>query len=231
VNIPTPNPNATATDYAVSVPTSITVYAPIATSKSLTVIKPPIVPSLDRRLACTACGASATASCDCGVAYAPAGARAAAAIAAHPEKSDRAIAAEEGIGRETVRRARKSTAPCGAVERIGLDGKTRKLPSKPVEKKNAPAKTPVSVTPAMVPPVTIESLRELVIELAREFGKLRPDLLPHQVPGVLWNRVLNPALATFVRGENQRRRHRIRKDCAARLERADAMERDEGAAA
>jgi hypothetical protein len=37
------------------------------------------------------------------------GERAAAAIAAHPEKSDRAIAEELGVGKDTVRRARKLT--------------------------------------------------------------------------------------------------------------------------
>jgi hypothetical protein len=54
--------------------------------------------------------------------------RAAAAIAKHPEKSDRAIAAELGIGSNTVRRVRQRTAPDGAVgkKRIGKDGK---LPS------------------------------------------------------------------------------------------------------
>ena len=44
--------------------------------------------------------------------------------------SDRGIADQIGVGKETVRRARKSTAPRGAVDkRIGKDGKVRKLPA------------------------------------------------------------------------------------------------------
>src|SRR5262245_51212378 len=81
---------------------------------------------------CSACGASATASCDCNVPYVPAGTRAAAAVAANPDKSDRAIAAELGVGRMTVQRARKkSTVPHGTVEktkRTGRDGRKRAAP-------------------------------------------------------------------------------------------------------
>jgi hypothetical protein len=51
------------------------------------------VPSA-RQLRCSECGEIAEAACDCGAPYLPAGARAAEAIAKHPEKSDRAIAAE-----------------------------------------------------------------------------------------------------------------------------------------
>jgi hypothetical protein len=47
---------------------------------------------------------------DCGVSYLPAGKRAEEAVAANPEKSDGLIAEEIGVGKETVRRARKSTA-------------------------------------------------------------------------------------------------------------------------
>jgi hypothetical protein len=87
------------------------------------------------RLECTQCGAPADAACNCGVAYVPAGTRAAEAIAASPEKSDRAIATDIGVGSNTVRRARKRTAPHGAVDkRLGQDGKLRKLPNqKPAE--------------------------------------------------------------------------------------------------
>jgi hypothetical protein len=52
----------------------------------------------------------------------------AAAIAANPEKSDRAIAQELlGVGVMTVNRARKSTVTPVTVDepRIGLDGKVR----------------------------------------------------------------------------------------------------------
>jgi hypothetical protein len=89
------------------------------------------VPSA-RQLRCSECGEIAEAACDCGAPYLPAGARAAEAIAKHPEKSDRAIAAEAGVNRRTVVRARKQlvhSAPV-AEQRIGLDGKKRKQPKR-----------------------------------------------------------------------------------------------------
>jgi hypothetical protein len=72
---------------------------------------------------CSACGAAAKATCKCGVAYIPAGEFAARAVAAHPEKSDRAIAQAIGVGHQTVARARKAGGPNGPPERIGRDGK------------------------------------------------------------------------------------------------------------
>jgi hypothetical protein len=46
------------------------------------------------------------------------------AIAARPEKSDRPIAEKIGVSSNTVRRARKTTGPDGAVEKwTGRDGK------------------------------------------------------------------------------------------------------------
>jgi hypothetical protein len=73
---------------------------------------------------CSECGAEGTASCDCGAPYLPAGMRASQALAAHPEKSNRAIAAEVGVGVETIRRARIARDPNGSPDKtIGLDGK------------------------------------------------------------------------------------------------------------
>jgi hypothetical protein len=67
---------------------------------------------------------------NCRVPYVPKTMRAAEAIKANPEKSNRAIAAEIGADEKTVRKAREATADQSAVqERIGLDGKTRKLPA------------------------------------------------------------------------------------------------------
>jgi hypothetical protein len=81
------------------------------------------------RMVCTGCGSEANASCNCGKAYVPKGVRAAEAIAADPNKSDRAIAAEIGVSHTTVQEARKATGNHLPVdERTGLDGKTRKLP-------------------------------------------------------------------------------------------------------
>jgi phage N-6-adenine-methyltransferase len=83
------------------------------------------------RLECSACGAEANASCNCAKPYVPAKDKAVAAIKATPEKSDRAIAADIGVSAMTVNRARKSTVTDDTVdERIGLDGKTRKMPTR-----------------------------------------------------------------------------------------------------
>jgi hypothetical protein len=82
-------------------------------------------------LCCVKCGAKAKPGCQCDAAYVPARVYAAKAIAAHPEKSDRAIAAAIGVDSKTVAKARKATAEKSAVEkRMGRDGKARKLPSK-----------------------------------------------------------------------------------------------------
>ena len=95
-----------------------------------------------QRMVCTGCGAEANASCNCGVAYQPKSVRAAEAVKANPEKSDRAIAAEIGVSQPTVSKARKdleaTDKELSVDERIGLDGKTRKLP----EKKQEPEKKP-----------------------------------------------------------------------------------------
>ena len=82
------------------------------------------------RLACTECGATGEGSCHCGAPYVAPGQRAAEAVKANPEKSDRAIAAEIGVSDRTINRARQSTATHDAVERTGLDGKTRHMPTK-----------------------------------------------------------------------------------------------------
>jgi hypothetical protein len=73
-------------------------------------------------LACTECGAEAYASCNCHKAYKPVD-LAAKAIAANPSKSNRAIADEIGVSRETVNRARAGDTGV-SPERIGKDGKT-----------------------------------------------------------------------------------------------------------
>ena len=84
---------------------------------------------------CSNCGAQARAACNCGAEYIRAGAFAAKAVAANPDKSDRAIAAEIGVGKDTVRRARQGGANAPTDKRTGKDGKSypaRKMPaSKP----------------------------------------------------------------------------------------------------
>src|SRR5207247_10630416 len=58
-----------------------------------------------RVLACSSRGATTDAACDCGVDYVPAGASAGTASGDHPEKSDRALAAEAGVTDKPIRRA------------------------------------------------------------------------------------------------------------------------------
>ena len=60
----------------------------------------------------------------------PAQVFAAKAVAAHPEKSDRAIAKEIGVAPNTVRKARATAQKCAVAKRIGRDGKARKLPAR-----------------------------------------------------------------------------------------------------
>jgi hypothetical protein len=81
-------------------------------------------------LVCPSCGVDA--ACDCGMAPID---RAEYAVLKNPEKSSRAIAAEIGVGRKTVDRARaKATGPRGPVEkRVGLDGKIRRMPKPKVD--------------------------------------------------------------------------------------------------
>jgi hypothetical protein len=84
------------------------------------------------KICCSACGVSADAACDCGAPYLPVGQRAAEAIARNPEKSDRAIAAEIGVGNKTVSRARRTVSRDTVAARVGLDGKARRTrPGRP----------------------------------------------------------------------------------------------------
>jgi len=85
-------------------------------------------------IGCSACGTTVDAGCDCGVPYMPAGQRAAEAIKVNPHMSDRAIAAEIGVSQPTVSRARKHATDTHVSvdeQRTGLDGKVRRLPTRP----------------------------------------------------------------------------------------------------
>jgi hypothetical protein len=75
-------------------------------------------------LLCSECGAEVKAACSCNAPYIPAGTKAMKAIAANPEKSDRAIAADLGISQPTVSKARKAgDNKLSPAKRIGKDGK------------------------------------------------------------------------------------------------------------
>lgn len=129
-------------------------------------------------ICCSKCGAKARPGCNCGVAYIPAHAFAAKAVAAHPEKSDRAIAATIGVDAKTVAKARKTTAEKSAVaKRIGRDGKARKLPTKRMTPAAAEAmKARAEAVARMFPPPvkTIpEAARAELIAALRMLSKSR----------------------------------------------------------
>jgi hypothetical protein len=82
-------------------------------------------------LICSICGAKAEAKCACGATYIPASKLAERAVIANPELSDRALAAQLGVGKDVVRRARVLTGAKAPVKtRTGKDGKTRVMPVK-----------------------------------------------------------------------------------------------------
>jgi hypothetical protein len=92
---------------------------------------------------CSACGADR--HCDCNAPAVPKAQQALEALKANPEKSDRAIAAELGVNKDTVNKARHELAGTGQLKdgpRTGLDGKVRKQPvrkPKPETQHAAPA--------------------------------------------------------------------------------------------
>jgi hypothetical protein len=103
---------------------------------SASVITMPRPAAAARQIGCWSCGATTDAACDCGVAYVPAGQRAADAVAANPEKTDRAIAAEIGVDHKTVGAARKLVGEHSPPEkRVGKDGKRYK--AKPAKRLKA----------------------------------------------------------------------------------------------
>jgi hypothetical protein len=123
----------------------------------------------DNRLVCSGCGKSTEAACACGVAYVPAGQRAADAVAASPEKSDRAIAADLGVGNATVSRVRRATVSHDTVvePRTGRDGKTRRMP----QKKAAPKYDSNYLTAACL---RIDQAHEMGLNIKSLLPELRP---------------------------------------------------------
>ena len=119
------------------------------------------------QLQCTLCNAETNAACSCGAIYRPkASERAAAALTEHPELSDRAIAREAGISPTTVGKVRASTIQGEqSDERIGLDGKRRKLPSyipDPLpEIRDALIEQAMGLVREMTPPERVEFIRRV----------------------------------------------------------------------
>jgi hypothetical protein len=87
------------------------------------VLRPAFVKSI-QRMECTKCGAEANASCNCGVTYKPAAERVREYDEANPGKSTRAAAADLGVSKDTVNRARGVSHETPEAETVvGLDGK------------------------------------------------------------------------------------------------------------
>jgi hypothetical protein len=128
-------------------------------------------------ICCSKCGAKAKPGCNCGVAYVPAHVFAAKAIAAHPEKSDRAIAAAIGVDAKTVAKARKATAEKSAVaKRIGRDGKARKLPTRMTAEAAEAMKARAEAVARLFPPpvkVIPKAARAELIAALRMLAKSR----------------------------------------------------------
>jgi transposase-like protein len=149
---------------------------------------------------CSKCGAER--GCDCN---APATRKAAVALAANPQKSDRAIAAEIGVSHPTVAKARRRAAastgkqPFQLEKRVGADGKPRKLPARKARRKAAQAKAEqeaerqaaidaMGESAAKFPIKDVDALADRLIgadaELARELYRiLRAD--PHNRVGLV----------------------------------------------
>jgi hypothetical protein len=101
------------------------------------------------------------------------------AIAANPQKSDRAIARELGIGKSTVNEVRNSTVRDRTVNdqdetRIGMDGKRRRLPKGQKASRSDAAVirgiTPETVTLEIVTPDVREREERLRQAAARARG-------------------------------------------------------------
>lgn len=144
------------------------------------------------RLQCTRCGAQANASCNCGEPYVPAAIRVKEYDKANPGRSTRAAAADLGISKSEVGRARQSVVPSGTPETdrasggekvIGLDGKTYKAKGKAPTPKATAAPPPIT-EPADEPAKSarddsgaafdFENLKKQVAELAQHFERLTP---------------------------------------------------------
>jgi hypothetical protein len=89
------------------------------------------------------------------------------AIAQAPEKSDRAIAAELGVGDATVSRARRTVSGDTVERRIGKDGKARRVPTGKIGPD--PAKSRLRLD---LPPWVAASSTENTDHVEREYTNL-----------------------------------------------------------
>jgi hypothetical protein len=149
-------------------------------------------------LCCIKCGAKAKPGCECEAAYIPARMYAAKAIAAHPEKSDRAIAKDIGVDHKTVAKARKAVGDKSPT-RVGTDGKryraTKQITPELAKAMQARAEAvarlfppPVATIPASVRAELIRALKRIddpLVETIRKRLNLTWDDLI--VPAIVEN--------------------------------------------
>jgi hypothetical protein len=85
---------------------------------------------------CSECGTAASPRCNCGATFISKTELASRALAANPGKSNVMVAEAIGVSESTVRAARSETQPRRnneVEERVGKDGKTRKMPNRKPE--------------------------------------------------------------------------------------------------
>jgi hypothetical protein len=100
-------------------------------------LQPPTIEERVVRYECPKCGNN----CQCGVPYVPKTVRAAEAIAAHLEKSDRAIAGEIGVDHKTVAKVRAE------LEDVGNTSKPESIPRAGGNRRPRPNGRPFPETP------------------------------------------------------------------------------------
>lgn len=118
-----------------------------------------------QRLVCFDCGAETNAICNCGVAYVPkAVERVAAYDQANPGQSTRQAAADLGISKSEVSRARQSPVPSGTPDTtvIGRDGKSYPATQPP---RTRPRGTNANPTIEQAPDVAVKMIGELYQKL------------------------------------------------------------------
>jgi hypothetical protein len=159
------------------------------------------VPAADH-LECPKCHATTELKCNCGVDYVhvSAGKRAEEAVKANPEKTDREIAREIGVGNKTVSRARKSVVSNDTTaKRTGKDGKKYK-PTKLKKPADKPAKSSkqrqTDDKEAMIIALYDQGMKSY--EIAKQVGLKDSRAARHVIDREKIRRAANPAISSAV---------------------------------
>jgi hypothetical protein len=118
------------------------------------------------QLQCTLCGRETVAACNCNAVYRPKAQQAAEAIAAHPEKSNRALAEEIGTSEATMRRARgaSSDAPDTVTGRDGKEYPAKRpsyIPDPPPQLRDWLIKRALNDVRDMTPAERVEFVQQM----------------------------------------------------------------------